>query len=546
MKRNTSFARNLISNYEGSPQIQKIELKRQKKNFALGQAIDDYNLKKGRQHSFQNNTSIHNSSCNILNTSNYNTNNSNISVQNYNNKTSRTKPPLSSIPVQKYKQRGPDSQIINTGENILLNLLEITSYENDKALLFKFRKNNNETDIDSILFKLGTIRINLLAKYISTCLSVISDYRTILNHPIIKSIEKDENSILIQKQLLNMKIYIYNFIKKLPENKKNEQIKEYYKYLEKEIELGKKLGVDSDSYEINYLFNFFPKGIEIICDYDMLEIVYYNSKKNNKISGKALLPPPEFCFKLDPDKIAIKFFDFEFDIEDLDDIKLIMSQIWKIIQEKLKVAKLFIEPCLSQVRIELENKEREKDKDKENIIKNKDNKYCLIENIKLKNNINSLNTKTNTTEITLTNNINEIKTMDNKNINIIGKKNYTYTTINVNNNIIKNIEKHLISNKTKNNDININNNNIESSEKRIKLDTKKIVLPLMNQDKENIEDEDKKTNSRNEGDNDVKNVLDDLDDEKSQLTENKNEFFKEDNFGSKDMNISDDINEKKL
>ena len=546
MKRNTSFARNLISNYEGSPQIQKIELKRQKKNFALGQAIDDYNLKKGRQHSFQNNTSIHNSSCNILNTSNYNTNNSNISVQNYNNKTSRTKPPLSSIPVQKYKQRGPDSQIINTGENILLNLLEITSYENDKALLFKFRKNNNETDIDSILFKLGTIRINLLAKYISTCLSVISDYRTILNHPIIKSIEKDENSILIQKQLLNMKIYIYNFIKKLPENKKNEQIKEYYKYLEKEIELGKKLGVDSDSYEINYLFNFFPKGIEIICDYDMLEIVYYNSKKNNKISGKALLPPPEFCFKLDPDKIAIKFFDFEFDIEDLDDIKLIMSQIWKIIQEKLKVAKLFIEPCLSQVRIELENKEREKDKDKENIIKNKDNKYRLIENIKLKNNINSLNTKTNTTEITLTNNINEIKTMDNKNINIIGKKNYTYTTINVNNNIIKNIEKHLISNKTKNNDININNNNIENNEKKIKLDTKKIILPLMNQDKENIEEKDKKTNSKNEGDNDVKNVLDDLDDEKSQLTENKNEFFKEDNFGSKDMNISDDINEKKL
>ena len=548
MKRNTSFARNLISNYEGSPQIQKIELKRQKKNFALGQAIDDYNLKKGRQHSFQNNTSIHNSSYNILNTSNYNTNNSNISVQNYNNKTSRTKPPISSIPVQKYKQRGPDSQIINTGENILLNLLEITSYENDKALLFKFRKNNNETDIDSILFKLGTIRINLLAKYISTCLSVISDYRTILNHPIIKSIEKDENSILIQKQLLNMKIYIYNFIKKLPENKKNEQIKEYYKYLEKEIELGKKLGVDSDSYEINYLFNFFPKGIEIICDYDMLEIVYYNSKKNNKISGKALLPPPEFCFKLDPDKIAIKFFDFEFDIEDLDDIKLIMSQIWKIIQEKLKVAKLFIEPCLSQVRIELENKEREKDKDKEieNTIKNKDNKYRLIENIKLKNNINSLNTKTNTTEITLTNNINEIKTMDNKNINIIGKKNYTYTTINVNNNIIKNIEKHLISNKTKNNDININNNNIENNEKKIKLDTKKIILPLMNQDKENIEDKDKKTNSKNEGDNDVKNVLDDLDDEKSQLTENKNEFFKEDNFGSKDMNISDDINEKKL
>ena len=428
MKRNTSFARNIISNCEGSPQLQKIELKRQKKNFVLGQAIDDYNLKKRRQHSFHNNTPMHNSSSNILNTSNYNTNNSNNTTQN-NNKTARTKPSISSIPVQKYKQKGPNTHIITTGENIPLNLLEIVSNENDKALLFKYKKFNNETDVDSIILKMGTIRINLLAKYISTCLSVISDYRTILNHPIIKSIEKDENSILIQKQLLNMKLYIFNFIQQLPENKKNEQIKEYSKYLEKEIELGKKLGIDSDSYEINYLFNYFPKGIEIICDYDALEMVYYNSKKNNKISGKALLPSPEFCFKLDLDKIGIKFFEFEFEIEDLEDIKLILSEIWKIIQEKLKVAKLFIEPCLSQAKIDLEakQKEKEKDKDRENT-KKKEKKYSLIENIKLKNNnINSLNTKTNTTDLTLTNNINEIKTMNNKNINIIGGKKIIHT-----------------------------------------------------------------------------------------------------------------------
>ena len=540
MKRNTSFARNIISDCEGSPQLQKIELKRQKKNFVLGQAIDDYNLKKRRQHSFHNNIPMHNSSSNILNTSNYNTNNSNNTTQN-NNKTTRTKPSISSIPVQKYKQKGPNTHVITTGENIPLNLLEIVSNENDKALLFKYKKFNNETDVDSIMLKMGTIRINLLAKYISTCLSVISDYRTILNHPIIKSIEKDENSILIQKQLLNMKLYIFNFIQQLPENKKNEQIKEYSKYLEKEIELGKKLGIDSDSYEINYLFNFFPKGIEIICDYDALEMVYYNSKKNNKISGKALLPSPEFCFKLDLDKIGIKFFEFEFEIEDLEDIKLILSEIWKIIQEKLKVAKLFIEPCLSQAKIDLEakQKEKEKDKDRENT-KKKEKKYSLIENIKLKNNINSLNTKTNTTDLTLTNNINEIKTMNNKNINIIGgKKNYTYTTVNLNNNIIKNIEKNLNLNKTKNNDNNIGNDN---NENRIKIEKKKIVIPLM---KEDSEDEDNKTKSRNEEDNEVKNVLDDLDDEKSQIT-NKNEFFKDDNFGSNDINISEDINDKKL
>ena len=539
MKRNSSFVRTLISNYEGSPQIQKIELKRQKKNFALGQAIDDYNLKKGRQNSFYSNTSMqNNSTTNILNTSNYNSNNTNISNKKNNqnnnniiniNKTSRTKPSISSIPIQKNKPKGPDTKVISTGENIPLNLLEISSNENDKALLFKFRKNNNETDIDNILLKLGTIRLNLFSQYISTCLSVISDYRTILNQPIIKSIQKFENGIMIQKQLLNMKKYIHNFILKLPDNKKSEQIKEYLKYLEKEIDLGKKLGIDSDSYEINYLFNFFPKGIEIICDYDMFECVYYNSKKNNKISGKALLPPPEFCFKLDPDKIGIKFFDFEFEIEDLEDVKHILSQIWKLIQEKLKVAKLFIEPCLAQARIDLET--REKKENEKN--KNQENKNKLIENNKNKN-INSLNTKTNTNtiEISLTNNINEIKTMNNNNVNIIGKKNYTYTTVNVNNNIIKNIEKHFISNK--NSDITINDN-------KTKNENKKIIIPKVKEDNEN-EDGGNNTTIKNDVNNQTKNILNDLDDEKSQITVDKNEYFKEEN--SESMNISEDIDEK--
>ena len=540
MKRNSSFVRTLISNYEGSPQIQKIELKRQKKNFALGQAIDDYNLKKGRQNSFYSNTSMqNNSTTNILNTSNYNSNNTNISNKKNNmnnnniiniNKTSRTKPSISSIPIQKNKPKGPDTKVISTGENIPLNLLEISSNENDKALLFKFRKNNNETDIDNILLKLGTIRLNLFSQYISTCLSVISDYRTILNQPIIKSIQKFENGIMIQKQLLNMKKYIHNFILKLPDNKKSEQIKEYLKYLEKEIDLGKKLGIDSDSYEINYLFNFFPKGIEIICDYDMFECVYYNSKKNNKISGKALLPPPEFCFKLDPDKIGIKFFDFEFEIEDLEDVKHILSQIWKLIQEKLKVAKLFIEPCLAQARIDLET--REKKENEKN--KNQENKNKLIENNKNKN-INSLNTKTNTNtiEMSLTNNINEIKTMNNNNVNIIGKKNYTYTTVNVNNNIIKNIEKHFISNK--NSDITINDNN------KTKKENKKVIIPKVKEDNEN-EDNKNNTTIKNDENNQTKNILNDLDDEKSQITVDKNEYFKEEN--SESMNISEDIDEK--
>ena len=541
MKRNTSFVQTLISNYEGTPQLQKIELKRQKKNLSISQAINDYNLTKARQCSFNNKTN-HYSSSNILNSPNYNSNNP---KPNYANKTTRTKPSISSIPIQKYKSKAPESKVIPTGENIPLNLLEIISNENDKALLFKYKKYNNEKDIDSILFKIGTIRLNLLSQYIHTCLNVISDYKTILNQPIIKSIERYENGIIIQKQLFNMKKYICNYIKSLPENKKNEQTQEYLKFLQKEIDIAKKLGVDSDSFEINYLFNIFPKGIDIFCDYDMFECVYYNSKKNNKISGKALIPPPEFSFKLDPDKIAIKFFDFEFDIEDLDDIKHILSQIWRIIQDKIKVAKLFIEPCLSQARIEFENaqnekqrekeKEKEKEKDKKNK-KNSESKFHLIENIKKKNNIVSLNTKTNTTENTLTNNINENKTMNNNMVKIIGKKNYTYTTENLNinnNNIIKNLESHFNSNKIKNIEI-IKDDKIK------KEDKKEEIFQIMKEDNE-IENEDKKTDTQNEQPKDVRNVLNDLDNEKNILPGNENEIYKNENSG---MNIKEDIHGK--
>ena len=422
MKRNSSFANNILSNFDGTPQMQKIELKRQKNNFSISQAINDYNLKKARQSS---SFSLNNN----MNNSNYKVYSSNISNQS--GKTNRKKPSLTSISLQnKYKTCGPDTQIISTGKNISLNLFEINSKENDKAFSFGFIKYNNETRIDSISLRLGVIRFNLFSQYISTCLGLISDYQTILNQPIIKSIQKYENGIMMQKQLFNMKKYIFNFIQKLPENKKNENIKKYLKFLEKEIEIGKKYGIDSDSYEINYLFNFFPKGIEIICDYDTFECVYYNSKKNNKISGKAILPSPEFCFKLDPDKIGIKFFDFEFEIEDLDDFKHIMTKVWKIIQDKIKVVKLFIEPCLAQVRLDLEKKQNNQKKfENENtkIIKDKNNinivsKFPLIENIKNKNknNINSINSKTNTTEVTMTNNINEVNTINRA--NAIGKK----------------------------------------------------------------------------------------------------------------------------
>ena len=501
MKRNTSFARTILSNYEGSPQLQKLELKRQKNNYSISQAILDYNTKKARlRDSEYYTTSNHNSSSNIFNTSNYSTYNANTKIKsiknskininnnniiNSNTKLPRGKPPLPGVVSPRQKNKTSRTQLISTGENIKINIFDIISNNNEKAFLFKMEKYNDEKNPDSFDVKLGNIRFNLYSNYISTCLNIFSDYKDILKQPMIKSIKNLENSILIQKELLNMKKYIYKYISNLPEEKKPIQIKEYFKFLEKEIELGIKMGIDSDIYEINSLFNFFPKGIEVSFDYEVFELIYYNSKKNNKISGKALLPSPELYFKLDFDKFDIKIFDFEIELEDLDDMKHILLQIWKIIQDKINITKLFIEPCLTEIRSNLEQKQRDSAK----IKSKKKNKFDLIDKLKdIKNKNNS------------TNNINNINDINNNNKN----KNLTYTN-EAKNTKIKNISELVINKKEENNEDIKPSNSFDGDEKEIK----KIKI------------------------NKMKNILNDLDEEKSQSNdlnnkeENNSEIKKE-------------------
>ena len=497
MKRNTSFARTILSNYEGSPQLQKLELKRQKNNYSISQAILDYNTKKARlRDSEYYTTSNHNSSSNIFNTSNYSTYNANTKIKsiknskiNINNnniissntKLPRGKPPLPGVVSPRQKNKTSRTQLISTGENIKINIFDIISNNNEKAFLFKMEKYNDEKNPDSFDVKLGNIRFNLYSNYISTCLNIFSDYKDILKQPMIKSIKNLENSILIQKELLNMKKYIYKYISNLPEEKKPIQIKEYFKFLEKEIELGIKMGIDSDIYEINSLFNFFPKGIEVSFDYEVFELIYYNSKKNNKISGKALLPSPELYFKLDFDKFDIKIFDFEIELEDLDDMKHILLQIWKIIQDKINITKLFIEPCLTEIRSNLEQKQRDSAK----IKSKKKNKFDLIEKLKdIKNKNNS------------TNNINDINN-NNKN------KNLTYTN-EAKNTKIKNISELVINKKEENNEDIKPSNSFDGDEKEIK----KIKI------------------------NKMKNILNDLDEEKNQSNDLNN---KEENNSEKNV-----------
>jgi hypothetical protein len=185
------------------------------------------------------------------------------------------------------------------------------------------------------------------------------------------------------KKLYMMKKYFYQKLYKLPEKKKTEQIKSYMTYLKSELEKDKLNIHESDNYEINYLFSIFSKGVNMTIDYDNLECIYY-SNKNNKICGKAIMPPPTFNLMFNSSKISFKIFDFEFEIDDLDNTKLLFKTLHTILEDKFKMAQLLIEPCLTQIRKELEQKENEL-----NSKEIKNNNHNLEKNLQkfLKNNL---------------------------------------------------------------------------------------------------------------------------------------------------------------
>ena len=112
-----------------------------------------------------------------------------------------------------------------------------------------------------------------------------------------------------------MKKYIYEFIKKMPEQKATKQIKEYKAYLKKEIDKAQLLGAETDHFEINYLLNVFKNGLDINFDYDNIEFIYYCNEQ--KVCGKGVIPPSEFRFRIDSNIMKIKFFDFELLFEDI-------------------------------------------------------------------------------------------------------------------------------------------------------------------------------------------------------------------------------------
>ena len=149
-----------------------------------------------------------------------------------------------------------------------------------------------------------------------------------------------------------MKKYFLEKLTKLPDQKKTKSVQNYIIYLQKELNKAKPFLNESESYQINYIFSIFSKGLNVNIDFDNLDCIYY-SNKNNKICGKAIMPSPMFNFRVNPSNISFKLYDFEFEIEDLDNTKLLFKTLNTILEDKFKMAKLLIEPCMSQFKKQL-------------------------------------------------------------------------------------------------------------------------------------------------------------------------------------------------
>jgi hypothetical protein len=367
--KNINFSKKIIKDYEPTPTLQKMELIKQKNEFNISQMINHYNNNKMHQR-YKTSNKFEQNSLRL---------NSNLTDNNEQQK---------QVSTARIPRTQNNFEINHTGKVIPLNLFEIFSNSNSPCLSFKYHKENNNTSMDVIQILLGTIRINLFSEYIIKCANVLKEFEFSNRRVKIKSVKNDSSSLEddldANKKLYMMKKYFYQKLNKLPEKKKTEQIKSYMTYLKSELEKVKSNTHESENYEINYLFSIFSKGVNMNIDYDNLECIYY-SNKNNKICGKAIMPPPTFNLMFNTSKISFKIFDFEFEIDDLDNTKLLFKTLHTILEDKFKMAQLLIEPCLSQIKKELEQKENELNL---KVIKN--NNHNLEKNLQklLKNNLN--------------------------------------------------------------------------------------------------------------------------------------------------------------
>jgi hypothetical protein len=336
-QRNSSFAKNIIENYNEADLRLKQKLKKQKNELNISQAINTYNYNKRKYTPNMKESSI----TNLMNSS------SNIKLksrnrliykenQNTNNKNSNYSP---------------------------LNLLEIYSNTKIGALKIKYIKYNNSFSLDDFSIQVGTIRFHPFPQYLIDMITIYLDYQKDKSSPKITRSQirsTDGGGMEGTKQLLKMRQDFYKTLSELPSNEKSETIKEYINYLENQIKNLLRFSEEIDIkpfFEINYLFSFFPKGIKFYFDYENIECVYYN--KMEKMLGKFMISPYNINISISFTKIIANFLGIQIEINNLKESKYLIEKLLekcqKMLNEKKDIVEFIIEPCFTALKDELVN-----------------------------------------------------------------------------------------------------------------------------------------------------------------------------------------------
>lgn len=340
--RNFSFAKTILENYNETDLRLKTQLKKQKNELNISQAINNYNT---------NNNIRKYTPLNNLRFSNYSNANLMSSLSNFKLRSTN-----------KFIYKSNRNSINN--KNILpLNLIEIYSNSKIGALKIKYIKFNNFFSLDDFSIQIGTIRLHPFPQYLIDMITIFLDYQKGQNKPQItrsqiKSI--DGGGMDGTKNLLKMRQIFYEILSKMPNKEKTESIKEYMNYLENEINKLIKFDKEIDIkpfFEINYLFSFFPKGIKFYFDYENIECVYYN--KMEKVLGKFMISPYNINISISFTKIIANFFGINIEINNLKESKALIEKLMekcsKMLNDKKDMIELIIEPCYKAIKDELEN-----------------------------------------------------------------------------------------------------------------------------------------------------------------------------------------------
>ena len=195
-------------------------------------------------------------------------------------------------------------------------------------------------------------------------------------------------------------------------NQPNNEIFDYITYLKKSIENYDRNLFEKGNFEINYLFHLLSKkNIELNLKHLDINIYFYSTDLKTTI-GNIKLPNMNliFSFNYNLQKFYIKFLDFELNLSESDESRLILNNIVKLSEEKIKLNFVIIQPVIQKI-----------------INENK-----IISVLEANNNINNITTST--VNNATTNNFKVLKSKNNSenNINLQGLNNILKNNIFIN------------------------------------------------------------------------------------------------------------------